>query len=69
MALRPTGPSPIPGYESLAEASPRARELRSRLIALLEAKLAHPSLTLQDVLDALHGTTLWFADDRDGDTA
>lgn len=69
MALRPAGPFHIPGYESLTEASPRARQLRARLIALLESELADPALTLQDALDALHGTTLWFAGDRDGDAA
>jgi hypothetical protein len=69
MALHLAGPFQIPGYESHLEPSPRARQLRACLIDLLESELADPTLTLQDALDALHGTTLWFADDRDGDAA
>lgn len=70
MALRVDRASHTPGFESAQELSPRARDLRRRLIELLESDLAtDPTLTLQDTLDALHGTTVWFADDRDGDAA
>ena len=66
MAFRLSSPLALPGSEHLRDASPRARELQARLIDQLETELAtNPDLTSTDLLDALHGTRLWFAEERE----